>query len=832
MIKHISNECAQSPTKRKIKLRLLIPISLCMFTLLFTGIITLYRHFNKNINNDVRNLADKTSLLFRIEQEEDAALLDSLINFLQKDINIQNAWLEKDRPALLNYTSKIFEEFRSKYDITHFYFHQPDRICFLRVHELEMHGDYIDRFTMDKAVKDGKCVWGIELGPLGTFTLRVVSPWWINGRLEGYIELGKEVNCIKSELTDILGIELFFIINKSYLNRTDWEKGREMLGLVCDWDRFSQFVCVGGTMDQLPSGLCGYLKDLKECESQEHLSSIFKLSVDKHKYRGKSIALIDAGGRDVGDMLVLWNVDVREAAFLRLVILFIGACSTVSAILMLLFYLYINRIEQQLQKAYYDLEAEIGQHRKAEDKLKYVVKEWRTTFDSISDLVSIHDRDSNIIRANKSFAEVFKMKPSEIIGKKCYELIHGMKESSPFCSHKKAIDSGLPQTITFFEPHLGIHLEVTASPVFDENGQVSATVHIAKDISERREAEKRIADLAKFPSENPNPILRISRDGIVMYANRAAENLLEIHKGDSEKDVPENWFQIVQNVFDSGSTKQIEFECNQQILSFTFMPVLDSGYVNIYGLDITQRKQFEEEQTRLLQKVEHANRELNDFAHIVSHDLKAPLRGIKTLADWLTSDYQDKLGQDGREHLNMMAQRVKRMSDMIDGILGYSRVVRTEAEKITVDLNELIPEIIDIIAPTENIAITIDSELPVIEFEHTKIIQVFQNLLSNAVKYMDKPQGRISINCSEEESFWKFSINDNGQGIREKDFERIFQIFQTLSDSDGTESTGVGLTVVKKIIEFYGGNIWVQSNLGEGSTFFFTLPKQEIVLKV
>jgi signal transduction histidine kinase len=123
------------------------------------------------------------------------------------------------------------------------------------------------------------------------------------------------------------------------------------------------------------------------------------------------------------------------------------------------------------------------------------------------------------------------------------------------------------------------------------------------------------------------------------------------------------------------------------------------------------------------------------------------------------------------------------------------------------------------------------AELPVIEFERTRITQVFQNLLSNAVKYMDKPEGQVRIGCVGEDRYWKFSVADNGPGIEEKYFKKIFQMFQTLAPRDEHESTGVGLTVAKKIVELYGGRIWVESKVGQGSTFFFTLPKQEMGVK-
>jgi len=242
--------------------------------------------------------------------------------------------------------------------------------------------------------------------------------------------------------------------------------------------------------------------------------------------------------------------------------------------------------------------------------------------------------------------------------------------------------------------------------------------------------------------------------------------------------------------------------------------------------DITEHKKAEKRQGQLLDQLEKTNQELKDFAHIVSHDLKAPLRGINTLVKWISSDYADKFDEEGQEQMNLLLSRVDRMHNLIDGILQYSRVGRVKEEKTQVNLNELMPSIIDTLAPPENITITVEDELPMIECEKTRIIQVFQNLLSNAIKYMDKPQGQIRVACMEEDGCWKFSVADNGPGIEERYFEKIFQMFQTLRPRDEFESTGVGLTVVKKIVETHGGRIWVESKVGEGSTFLFTVPKR------
>ncbi len=239
-------------------------------------------------------------------------------------------------------------------------------------------------------------------------------------------------------------------------------------------------------------------------------------------------------------------------------------------------------------------------------------------------------------------------------------------------------------------------------------------------------------------------------------------------------------------------------------------------------LDRTEKKL-----AKLIEDLQSVNKELKDFAYVVSHDLKAPLRAIKTLADWLATDYTDKLGQDGKEQMDLLISRVDRMHKLIDGVLQYSRIGRRKERSVYMDLNELIPKIIETLDPAGNIKIEVKNQLPTIFAEQSSIFQIFQNLLSNAVKYMDKPNGQIEVASTEQDGYWKFAVTDNGPGIEPKNFEKVFQIFQTLIPRDQMESTGVGLTIVKKIVETYGGRIWVESQLGVGSTFCFTLPKSK-----
>jgi two-component system sensor kinase FixL len=255
------------------------------------------------------------------------------------------------------------------------------------------------------------------------------------------------------------------------------------------------------------------------------------------------------------------------------------------------------------------------------------------------------------------------------------------------------------------------------------------------------------------------------------------------------------------------------------------------AWIQVTLRDITERLQTEQELEKLNKDLEsavwelrRANKELQEFAYITAHDLKTPLRGIGILADWISKDYADKFDEEGKEQVRLLVSKAKQMSALIDDILEYSRLGYGNPEKQQVDLNKLLKEAISDINPPENIQITIENKLPVLMCEQTQIIQVFQNLLSNAVKYMDKPNGQIKVGCIEQDSFWKFSVADNGPGIDEKYHKKIFKIFQTLSSRDRSDSTGIGLSIVKKIVELNAGIIWVESEPGKGSTFFFTLP--------
>lgn len=224
-------------------------------------------------------------------------------------------------------------------------------------------------------------------------------------------------------------------------------------------------------------------------------------------------------------------------------------------------------------------------------------------------------------------------------------------------------------------------------------------------------------------------------------------------------------------------------------------------------------------------RLKEVNQELADFAYVVSHDLKAPLRGISQLAGWLSEDYTPVIDAQGQQWLSLLIGRTRRMHNLIEGILQYSRIGRVKEKERDVDLNHLVEDVIALLAPPQHIQVSVVGELPTVVGEPARLAQVFQNLLSNAVKFMDKPQGRIEISCVDEGMHRRFSVADNGPGMAAQYHDKIFQMFQTLAPRDEMENTGIGLALVKKIVETWGGRVWLESAEGQGSTFYFTLPK-------
>ncbi|MBI5471042.1 MAG: PAS domain S-box protein [Ignavibacteriae bacterium] len=489
---------------------------------------------------------------------------------------------------------------------------------------------------------------------------------------------------------------------------------------------------------------------------------------------------------------------------------------------------------------------DVSERKKAESEVRLLAH----TVASTKDCVSVTDLEDRIIFVNDAFVKTYGYSREEVLGKDVSVL------RSPLTPPGQG-EGILPATLAggWYGEILNrrkdgsdFPAELWTSVVCNDEGEPVAMVGVARDVTERKRAEESL--------HKERILLRTLIDNLpdAVYVKDFEARKTVANKADVRNMGRQSESEVLGKTdFDMYPFEMAQgFFADDQAVILTGKPVLNReeyvvdpagvirwlltckvplhdeqgqivGLVGI-GRDITEHKLTEEHRTRLLVELESANKELNDFAYIVSHDLKAPLRAIGSLADWLATDFGDKIGDDGKEMLNVLLGRTKRMHDLIEGVLNYSRVGRTTEERFDIDLAATVPDIVEMISPPANINVKIEGDLPVVNGEPTRIKQVFQNLLSNAIKFMDKPNGEIRVGCLRENGHWKFSVTDNGPGIDKKHFGKIFQIFQTLAARDQFESTGIGLTIVKKIVELHGGKVWVESEIGLGTSFFFTLP--------
>ena len=242
--------------------------------------------------------------------------------------------------------------------------------------------------------------------------------------------------------------------------------------------------------------------------------------------------------------------------------------------------------------------------------------------------------------------------------------------------------------------------------------------------------------------------------------------------------------------------------------------------------DITERKKTEGKFRDFTRDLKRSNQDLDDFAYTLSHDLKSPLRAIERLANWISEDCTDKLDGKSKENLAILRKRVTRMSNFIDGLLPYARVGRTDFDICVVDTKELLKEIINTLSPSITFIFKYAENLPCFETAKIQLSQVFSNLISNSMKHHHRKTGVIEIGSHNKGDFYEFYVSDDGPGIEPGYYKKIFQIFQTLKSKDDFESTGIGLSIVKKIVEHHGGRVWVESIIEKGATFHFTWPKR------
>ena len=359
-----ANPFTQDP--EHLKWPLLIPLAIVMFILLAVSLAGVAWVQRLHVRQEVQSRLKAGQRLLAGMQREEAVLVGSLLERYRDNPELQKAFLARDREGLLKAAEPILESISPSYGVSHFYFIDPDRTCFLRVHNPRYRGDVIDRHTLTEAIASGAPSVGTELGHYGTLTLRVVHPWVIDGKLAGYMEMGKGIEHLTSEIKNVLNVEILIIVNTRELNRENWEEGLRIMGRAGDWNEFPGHVVIDRTMEKVPAALVPYLG----LSHPEKAGLLFKIPLEDKEYRGGFIPLRAASGREIGEIIFLKDF-TREERSIRMLSLVMVAVSIALAILLFtFFYLTVTRIERRLGRSRRKLNEEIAERIKAEEQAR------------------------------------------------------------------------------------------------------------------------------------------------------------------------------------------------------------------------------------------------------------------------------------------------------------------------------------------------------------------------------------------------------------------------------------------------------------------------------
>ena len=384
------------------------------------------------------------------------------------------------------------------------------------------------------------------------------------------------------------------------------------------------------------------------------------------------------------------------------------------------------------------------------------------------------------------------------------------------------------------------------------------TEELEREIAERKRAEEALLEIEEFNSSilnnSPNPMLVIDPDTSVRYANPALEKVTGFASAEIiGRKAPYPWWPEETVHQTSGELLKAMQEGLQrfekllqkkngehfwvEITSATVRKEEEFNYYLSNWVDITERKRAEDEKEILIrrleatnQKLAESNKELQDFVYVASHDLREPLRKISTFGRLLQETLAGRLDEDQQENFEFMIDGANRMQEMVDAILSYSRVITKAKPSEVVDLNRIIDDLegLELSDRLEETAgtITVPEPLPPVYADPSQVRQLFQNMIVNGLKYhrQGKPP-EVTIRASETDDMVRAEVSDNGIGIAGDYYDDVFTMFRRLNPRKDYEGTGIGLTVCKRIVKRHGGEIWISSTPGEGSTFYFTLPK-------
>lgn len=477
---------------------------------------------------------------------------------------------------------------------------------------------------------------------------------------------------------------------------------------------------------------------------------------------------------------------------------------------------------------------------------------------SATDLITIHDENGIIEYISPSVFEILEYKPDELIDTNFIDLIDNKKHiweiAKAFKDAKNKESTAILQFKIQHKKGHDVWIQSKIRPISNEKGKFSKILSNSIDITFRKKNEEELNKLSTIARQTSNVVIITDVEGKTTFVNRAFEKLTGYQEAEILGKKPGELLQgkesdkVTIRLMSEAIQKKESFSV--EIVNYTKQghkywmqiycePIFNElnehcGFFSVQQ-DNSQQREYDlhiEKLNNLLQQrnqnLAEVNSSLEEFAYVASHDLKEPARNVRGMMELIRKKYADTLDSTVLEYIDIAIKASDKMNKLIESLLQFSRTGILAEEKEIMVLEQIINEVKAILSQPikENEAkIMLKTKVKEVTVYPTLFLRLFQNLISNAIKYRSDSKPVIEITCEERESEWNFSVKDNGCGIPEREFQNIFKIFKTLNPKDSTDSNGIGLSVCKKIVETHLGKIYVESTVGEGSIFYFSISK-------